>query len=86
MPDTVYHELTYIDALLRMLFAMVIGIVVGAERGRNHRPAGMRTHMLVALGSCVVMIVGNLLFAEFSSLGATPHPARLCGKGSRSKD
>lgn len=77
MPDTVYHELTYIDALIRMLFAMVIGIVVGAERGRNHRPAGMRTHMLVALGSCVVMIVGNLLFAEFSPFGATPDPARL---------
>ena len=75
MPDIVYHELTYIDAVLRMVFAMIIGIVVGAERGRNHRPAGMRTHMLVALGSCVVMIVGNLLFAEFSRFGAVPDPA-----------
>lgn len=77
MHDIIYHELTYTDAVLRMIFAMIIGIVVGAERGRNHRPAGMRTHMLVALGSCVVMIVGNLLFAEFSPLGATPDPARL---------
>lgn len=77
MSDVIYHELTYTDAVLRMIFAMIIGIVVGAERGRNHRPAGMRTHMLVALGACVVMIVGNLLFIEFSPLGAAPDPARL---------
>lgn len=77
MSDVIYHELTYTDAVLRMIFAMVIGIAVGAERGRNHRPAGMRTHMLVALGACVVMIIGKLLFVEFSPLGATPDPARL---------
>lgn len=77
MSDAIYHELTYTDAVLRMVFAMIIGIVVGAERGRNHRPAGMRTHMLVALGACVVMIVGTLLFVEFSPLGAAPDPARL---------
>ena len=56
---------------------MFIGIVVGAERGRNHRPAGMRTHMLVALGACVTMVVSQFLFVEFRPLGATPDPARL---------
>lgn len=77
MSDAVYHELTYTDAVLRMILAMVIGVVVGAERGRNHRPAGLRTHMLVALGACVVMLVGNLLAIEFRPLGAMPDPARL---------
>ena len=75
--EVVMHELSYLDAVERMLCAMVIGIVVGVERGRNHQPAGMRTHMLVALGACVTMVVSNFLFVEFRPLGATPDPARL---------
>lgn len=75
--EAVLHNISYLDAILRMLCAMFIGIVVGVERGRNHRPAGMRTHMLVALGACVTMVVSNLLFVEFRPLGATPDPARL---------
>lgn len=75
--DVVLHNISYLDAVLRMLCAMFIGIVVGAERGRNHRPAGMRTHMLVALGACVTMVVSQFLFVEFRPLGATPDPARL---------
>ena len=49
--DVVLQNISYVDAVLRMLCAMFIGIVVGAERGRNQRPAGMRTHTLVALGA-----------------------------------
>ena len=75
--DVVLQNISYVDAVLRMLCAMFIGIVVGAERGRNHRPAGMRTHMLVALGACVTMVVSQFLFVEFRPLGATPDPARL---------
>lgn len=77
MRDLVFHELTYIETVLRIILAMLVGIAVGAERGRNHHPAGMRTHMLVALGSCVVMISGELLFIQFHPLGAIPDPARL---------
>lgn len=75
--QAVYHELTYLDTVLRMLCAMLIGIAIGIERGRNHHPAGLRTHMLVALGSCVVVIVSHVLFYEFQPLGAMPDPARL---------
>ena len=42
--------LTPLDIGLRMLLAMLIGAVIGTEREYTHRPAGMRTHMLVALG------------------------------------
>ena len=73
----VLEELSYFEAVLRMLCAMLVGIIVGVERGRNHRPAGMRTHMLVALGACVTMVVSNFLFVRFRPLGATPDPARL---------
>jgi len=62
---------------LRLVCAMVIGIFIGLEREYTHRPAGLRTHILVALGACVVSITGEMLFTHYAALGATPDPARL---------
>ena len=62
---------------LRLLCAMLIGTIIGFEREFNHRPAGLRTHILVALGACTVSILGETLFAHYSAMGATPDPARL---------
>lgn len=83
--DTAYNilmntsglELSFLDVALRFLCAMLVGLVIGTEREYTNRPAGMRTHILVALGACSVMIVGQLIFAHFSLFGATPDPARL---------
>ncbi len=66
-----------LDICLRLLCAMLVGMVIGTEREYTNRPAGMRTHILVALGACSVMITGEMLFAQYSALGATPDPARL---------
>jgi putative Mg2+ transporter-C (MgtC) family protein len=65
------------DICLRLLCAMIVGLVIGTEREYTNRPAGMRTHILVALGACVVSITGQILFNEYHLLGATPDPARL---------
>lgn len=62
---------------LRLACAMLVGIVIGLEREFTHRPAGLRTHILVALGACVVSILGEMLFLHYRALGATPDPARL---------
>ena len=62
---------------LRLLCAMMVGTLIGIEREYTHRPAGLRTHILVALGACVVSITGEILFYQYSQLGATPDPARL---------
>ena len=35
------------DVFLRLLCALIVGVVIGTEREYTHRPAGMRTHMLV---------------------------------------
>ena len=75
--NVVMPELSFFAAVARLFCAMLVGIVVGVERGRNHRPAGMRTHMLVAMGACAVMVTSQMLFVEFRPLGATPDPARL---------
>lgn len=70
-------ELGIGEICLRLLCAMVVGLIIGTEREYTHRPAGMRTHILVALGSCAVMITGQLIFFQYRDFGATPDPARL---------
>lgn len=68
------------DILLRLLCALVVGIVIGTEREFTNRPAGLRTHMLVALGASVVMIIGQLIFLQYRQFGATPDPARMAAQ------
>jgi len=49
--------LTDQDIVLRLMLAAVLGAAVGLERERLEWVAGLRTHMLVCLGSALVMIV-----------------------------
>jgi len=48
--------------LVRLVLAFVFGAVIGYERERVDKPAGLRTHILVSLGSCLFTI---LSFAAF---------------------
>ena len=62
--DFFYHELTLglhdrqqiARIIIRLLAAFVLGGVVGIQRERTHKPAGLRTHMLVCLGTAVFVI------------------------------
>ncbi len=51
-------------ALLRLGLALLFGALVGLERERGERAAGLRTLALVALGSCLTMIVSTFGFAD----------------------
>lgn len=73
-------EFGILDIVLRLLCALIVGVVIGTEREYTHRPAGMRTHMLVALGACVVMVIGQLIFMQYQAYGATPDPARMAAQ------
>ena len=53
-----------LEICLRLACAMLVGLVIGTEREYTHRPAGMRTHILVALGAGVISITG--LVGSFS--------------------
>lgn len=68
------------QVLTRLACALLIGIVIGLEREYTHRPAGLRTHMLVTLGACVVMMTGQVIFAEYKAVGANADPARLAAQ------
>jgi len=62
---------------MRLGCAMLVGLIIGIEREYTGRPAGMRTHILVSLGACVVSVVGEMLFMDYRAFGASPDPARL---------
>lgn len=73
-------NLDILQVLLRLACALLIGLVIGLEREYTHRPAGMRTHILVALGACAVMMTGQFIFAQYRQYGATSDPARLAAQ------
>lgn len=57
-----------IDVVISLLLAVAFGAIVGIERELTHKPAGLRTHMLVCLGSCLFTVV---------SIGFSTDPARI---------
>lgn len=61
--------LNWDESLLRLSLAAVLGGIIGIERELREREAGLRTHLLVALGSCLFTIVGAYGFHEFLDSG-----------------
>jgi len=59
------------DALLRLVVAAGLGAAIGVEREVRDREAGIRTHLLVSLGSALFTIVSAYGFHEFLSSGAS---------------
>jgi putative Mg2+ transporter-C (MgtC) family protein len=53
------------DLTLRLFIAAFLGGIIGLEREKHGRPAGLRTHILVALGSALTMIVSLHLYDIF---------------------
>ena len=62
------------SALLRTFLALIAGSIMGMERGRQGRAAGMRTHILVCLGATLTAMVG--IYAN-ETLGFNNDPLRV---------
>ncbi|KRG11910.1 putative Mg2+ transporter-C (MgtC) family protein [Lederbergia galactosidilyticus] len=52
------------EFFIRVLVAGVLGAIVGLEREKRFKEAGLRTHFLVALGSAVMMIISKYAFND----------------------
>lgn len=55
---TMLSEFNSVSVTVRLLLALLMGGVIGMERGRHGRAAGMRTHVLVCVGACMTALVG----------------------------
>ncbi|ASW73527.1 hypothetical protein IQ37_11105 [Chryseobacterium piperi] len=58
-----YH-LANQEIAIRLLIAAVLGGLIGWDRQRKEGVAGLRTHMLVCVGSCLIMIVSAFGFSD----------------------
>jgi putative Mg2+ transporter-C (MgtC) family protein len=73
-----------IEVILRLVGAAVAGGLVGLEREVSDQPAGFRTHMLVALGSCLFTLISAYGFGTFLGPDGDPQirfdPTRIAAQ------
>ncbi|MDD5128355.1 MAG: MgtC/SapB family protein [Candidatus Omnitrophica bacterium] len=62
--------------IMRLLLTLVLSGLIGLERQVHRRDAGLRTHILVALGSCLIMLTSLYVFDIYKDRVALD-PARI---------
>jgi putative Mg2+ transporter-C (MgtC) family protein len=72
-------EVPYPVILARMVGAILLGAVIGAEREYQDHPAGLRTHILVSLSACVfaILSIESVHMAGFSDEQVRIDPLRV---------
>lgn len=62
---------------IKLLLAMACATVIGLEREAKHRPAGLRTHIIVCIASTLIMAVGVLLKEKYAVSSPNLDAARM---------
>lgn len=65
--------LPYIEIIIRVVLSLVIGSIIGLERGSKSQPAGIRTHSIVCMAACLIMMTNEFVSYKFG----TGDPTRL---------
>jgi putative Mg2+ transporter-C (MgtC) family protein len=68
------------EIVLRLLLASLLGSVIGLERERLLWAAGLRTHMLVSVGACLIMIVSTYGFDGVLGNHVVLDPSRVAAQ------
>ena len=69
----IFRELTMLSVVIRCLTSVLLGGIIGLERGLKNRAAGFRTYMLVCLGSRIVMVTNQYIHQFYN----TGDPVRM---------
>lgn len=69
---------TELEMMLRLLLSALLGGMIGLERESHRKPAGFRTHILVCVGSSLVMLLSIYAFRPLK--GAIYDPGRLAAQ------
>ena len=56
--------------LLKLFLSALAGGLIGLEREKRGRPAGLRTNLLVSVGACTVMIISETFFLKYGAYNA----------------
>jgi putative Mg2+ transporter-C (MgtC) family protein len=65
-----------VDIILKILLAAMLGGIIGLERELSHKEAGLRTNILIAIGSTLITV----LSFKIAALSQTADPARLAAQ------
>ncbi|MBU4333143.1 MAG: MgtC/SapB family protein, partial [Candidatus Omnitrophica bacterium] len=65
-----------LELILKISLTIVLSGIIGAERELRHKGAGLRTHVLVCLGSTLIAITSIYLFDKYNSI-TTIDPTRM---------
>lgn len=66
-----------VDLIIKIILAVCLGGLVGYERESLRRPAGLRTHILVAVGATIVSAVNTMIISDLAGIsGVSIAPAR----------
>lgn len=57
--------------IFKLLLAAFCGALIGMEREKHGRPAGLRTHLIVALASCLMMIISESVYLKYGQVPGT---------------
>ena len=68
-----FRVLTVSAIIVRILLAVLIGSILGFERGMKNRPAGLRTYILVCVGATIVMLTNQYIY----QCAGTGDPVRM---------
>jgi putative Mg2+ transporter-C (MgtC) family protein len=70
------------DLAVRMLIAAILGAAIGLEREIHEHPAGMRTHLLVSLGTAIFTVLSIYGFEGITANGVSPtvDPTRIAAQ------
>jgi putative Mg2+ transporter-C (MgtC) family protein len=77
--DSIWND-NYATIALHLVIALAAGSIIGLERSYHGRPAGFRTHALVCLSSCMLMVLTvyqDTWFAAFSLERVSVDPTRM---------
>ncbi len=68
-----------VEAVIRLLIILVISSLIGMEREYHHKPAGLRTNVMVGLGS-TLMTLASIKVLEISPIVQGVDPARIAAQ------
>lgn len=67
------------EMIIRLVVAVGLGLIIGAERIYVHKEAGMKTHALVAMGSALFIIISELISIKYMNIGGFD-PTRIASQ------
>lgn len=65
---TVFHIFSFLSVCLRLLLSMILGSIIGLERSKKGRAAGLRTNVLICIGATLSMLTAQYEFELYGTI------------------